>query len=74
MAIPQDADPAARRLHATPETIGTIAESVGAKTLLLSHFMARSLRTLDRNVGIIRSLYAGRIVVAEDLACVSLLP
>lgn len=74
MAIPQDADPTARRLHATPETIGTIAESVGTKTLLLSHFMARSLRTLDRNVGIVRTLYAGRIVVAEDLACVSLLP
>jgi len=70
MPIPQDADRVAKNLHAPPETIGSIAQAAGAKTLLLSHFMARSLANLDENVGIVRSLYSGRLIVAEDLACV----
>ena len=32
--------------------------------------MARSLANLDENVGIVQSSYTGRVVVAEDLACV----
>jgi ribonuclease BN (tRNA processing enzyme) len=70
MPIPQDADEVARRLHATPEKIGEIAQAAGVKTLLLSHFMARSLANLDDNVGIVRSRYDGHVIVAEDLACV----
>jgi ribonuclease BN (tRNA processing enzyme) len=70
MPIPEGADEVARKLHATPTTIGDIAQSAGAKTLLLSHFMARSLANLDENVGIVQSSYTGRVVVAEDLACV----
>jgi ribonuclease BN (tRNA processing enzyme) len=70
MPIPQEADQAARNLHAPPETIGSIAQAAGAKTLLLSHFMARSLANLDENVGVVRSRYGGRVIVAEDLACV----
>jgi len=71
MPIPQDADPVARNLHAMPDAIGSIAHAAGAKTLLLSHFMARSLVNLDDNVDIIRSSYNGRVIVAEDLACVA---
>jgi len=70
MPIPQDADDVATKLHATPEQIGDIARAAGAKTLLLSHFMARSLVNLDENVDIVRSRYSGRVVVAEDLSCV----
>ena len=69
MAIPSDADPVARNLHATPEKIGAIAQAAGAKTLLLSHFMARSLANLDDNVAIVRSQYSGRVIIAEDLTC-----
>ena len=29
--------------------------------------MARSLRDLDGNVALVRSLYAGKVVLAEDL-------
>jgi ribonuclease BN (tRNA processing enzyme) len=71
MPIPQGADRVAKNLHATPEKIGEIAQAAGAKTLLLSHFMARSLANLDENVGIVRSRYSGRVIVAEDLACVA---
>jgi ribonuclease BN (tRNA processing enzyme) len=70
MPIPPGAGEVARKLHATPETIGAIAQAAGAKTLLLSHFMARSLANLDENVGIVQSGFSGRVIVAEDLACV----
>ena len=69
MPIPQGADEVARKLHAMPEQIGDIAQAAGARTLLLSHFMARSLANLDENVGIVRSRYDGQVIVAEDLAC-----
>ena len=72
MPIPLDADEVAKKLHATPDRIGAIAQAAGAKTLLLSHFMARSLAKLDENVDLVRSAYSGRVIVAEDLACVHL--
>ena len=70
MPIPEGADEVARKLHATPATIGDIAQAAGAKRLLLSHFMARSLANLDENVRLVQSSYGGRVIVAEDLACV----
>lgn len=70
MPIPQGADQVAKNLHAPPETIGSIAQAAGAKTLPLSHFMARSLANLDENGGLARSRCTGRVIVAEDLACV----
>ena len=72
MPIPPEADEVARKLHATPRRIGEIAQAAGAKALLLSHFMARSLANLDENVGIVRAHYGGSVIVAEDLACVPL--
>ncbi len=69
MPVPQDADPIAKNLHATPQKIGTIAQASGAKVLLLGHLMARSLLDLDANLDIIRSRYTGPMIVAEDLAC-----
>jgi ribonuclease BN (tRNA processing enzyme) len=74
MPIPQDADQVAKNLHATPETIGAIAQAAGAKTLLLSHFMARSLANLEEYIDIVRSAYKGRVLVAEDLSCVEVGP
>ncbi len=72
MAIAGDADAIARGLHATPAAIGSVAAQAGAGTLLLSHFMARSLRRLEDHVAEVRGRYDGRIVVAEDLACLRL--
>jgi hypothetical protein len=34
--------------------------------------MARSLRNLDANLDVVRQGFDGNIVVAEDLACISL--
>ena len=68
-AVPEDADPVARKLHATPSTIGAGAQRAHVKRLLLSHLMKRSLDTLDANLEIMRGKYRGPIEVAADLGC-----
>ena len=72
MPIPEDAGSAARALHATPSRIGEIAAAAGAKNLLLSHFMARSLIALDDNLDALRRRFDGRVSLASDLACMTL--
>lgn len=69
LVIPNDADAVAKRLHATPARIGAIAAAVRPKTLVLSHFMARSLRNLEDNLASVRDSFAGDTELAEDLAC-----
>ena len=72
MVVPEGVTGPASRLHAEPSRIGGIAQAAGAKTLLLSHLMARSLRDLDANVGRVRARFDGSTIVARDLACVPL--
>ena len=71
LVIPESAAGVASRLHARPSVVGEVAARAGAEQLVLSHFMSRSLRDLDRNVEIVREAYEGPVVVAEDLACVT---
>jgi ribonuclease BN (tRNA processing enzyme) len=59
-------------LHAVPSRIGEFAGAAQPGMLVLSHFMARSLRDFDTNVDLVRAGYDGDIIVAEDLACYSL--
>lgn len=70
MPIPEDATGAALELHAKPGRIGAIAADAGAKSLLLSHFMARSLHDLEANVDAVRRGYGGDVIVARDLLCI----
>ena len=70
--IPEDAGPRARQLHAPPSVIGEVAQRAEAKHLVLSHFMARSLRDLDGNVAHVDEAYGGEILLAEELGCFSL--
>ncbi len=70
MVVPEGIEGVARRLHAPPSVIGDIAAAASPDTLVLSHFMARSLRDLDSNVALVRERYDGRVVLAEDLMCV----
>lgn len=74
MAIPDNAGPVARKLHATPRMIGEIARSAQPARLLLSHLMSRSLRTIDESLSGIGEFYDGEILVAEDLMCLELDP
>jgi len=71
MVVPEGVSGTGRRLHAPPSVIGTIAQQANVDTLVLSHFMARSLRNLDQNVSIIESAFDGRVILADDLDCVS---
>ena len=72
MVVPEDVSGAGRILHAPPSRIGQIAEAANARTLVLSHFMARSLQNFAGNINLVRSEYDGDIVVAEDLLCLPL--
>jgi ribonuclease BN (tRNA processing enzyme) len=69
MAIPENAGRVARSLHARPSTIGEMAENASVRLLLLSHFMARSLRDLEVNQALITENYGGEVRLAEDLFC-----
>ncbi|MEJ2273359.1 MAG: MBL fold metallo-hydrolase [Woeseiaceae bacterium] len=71
MVIPEDAEGVASRLHAPPSRIGRIAAQAEPGKLVLSHLMARSLDDLDGNVGLVKSEFAGEVVLAEDLSCIS---
>jgi ribonuclease BN (tRNA processing enzyme) len=71
MALPEGAT-SGTTLHATPGRIGEFATEADAQAVLLSHFMARSLRDLDGNTALVRDAYAGEVIVAEDLLCVTL--
>jgi len=71
-AITENAGRAARNLHATPSAIGKAAAEAGAARLVLSHFMARSLRDLDAQLEHVRAYYKGPITLAEDLKCIAL--
>jgi ribonuclease BN (tRNA processing enzyme) len=70
LVIPETATGVASRLHASPSKVGEVAGSANPKQLVLSHFMARSLRELEKNVALVSRAYDGPVIVAEDLACI----
>jgi ribonuclease BN (tRNA processing enzyme) len=69
MPVPENISGAGRNLHAPPSIIGNIAAETGAGKLVLSHFMARSLKNMEENLRVIRSRYDGSLAVANDLDC-----
>ena len=68
-AIPESATGAAVKLHARPSDIARMARESNAKTLVLSHFMNRSLKGLDESLSMIKNSFAGRVFAARDLDC-----
>ena len=72
MPVPEGVSGAGRKLHAPPSVIGSIAQQAGVGTLVLSHLMARSLKNLDNHVEIVKANYDGRVIVANDLDCITL--
>jgi len=70
MVVPESASGIGRRLHAPPSVIGDIAQEAVVDTLVLSHFMARSLGDLDGNIEIVKQHFNGRVVLANDLDCI----
>ena len=72
MPIPEAATGSALQLHAKPSRIGEIASAAGVETLILSHFMARSLKARDMNLGFVKAGFDGTTLLASDLACYTL--
>ena len=70
MPLPEGAT-SGTELHAVPSRLGEFASRSGAGTVLLSHFMARSLQEFDENVALVRDAYAGPVATAEDLLCLT---
>lgn len=71
MVVPEDVSGVGRRLHAPPSVIGEVAGQANPGKLVLSHFMARSLKDLEANVTLVRKGYAGSVTVADDMSCVT---
>ena len=70
MPVPENMGGVARKLHAPPSVIGKIAAETGTGSLVLSHFMSRSLANMEENLVQIRSRYDGPLVSAYDLDCI----
>lgn len=71
LPIPENAGARIRALHAIPSRVGELAQEAQVGQLVLSHFMARSLADLEAAVAAVRTQYAGPVVVAEDLSCLT---
>ena len=71
MPVPENVSGVGRALHAPPSVIGEIAATADVDTLVLSHFMARSLSNFADNLAIVQSEFDGPIIVADDLDCIA---
>ncbi|GAB5414244.1 MAG: MBL fold metallo-hydrolase [Congregibacter sp.] len=74
MPIGVQGSDAALALHAPPQRLGVMAQRAGVQSVLLSHFMQRSLRNLNENIAAVRENYTGELWLAEDLDCYLLAP
>jgi ribonuclease BN (tRNA processing enzyme) len=72
MPVPEGVSGGGRQLHAPPSLIGKIAAEANAGMLVVSHFMARSLRHIDDNMNLIGQHYGGELVRANDLQCINI--
>jgi ribonuclease BN (tRNA processing enzyme) len=70
MAVPENITGAGRNLHTPPSVIGKIASQTDTKMQVVSHFMARSLYNIEKNLNTIRNNYSGKVISARDLDCV----
>lgn len=71
-AIPQEASAPARGLHMTPHRISQVASIARPKILLLSHRMKRTYGSEKLSEKIIKKIYKGKLVWAEDLMEITL--
>ncbi len=65
-AVPENAGRIARNLHMPPSEIGRIASEAGAKRVVLSHFMNRTLGREEQTLTEIREFYHGPVELAKD--------
>jgi ribonuclease BN (tRNA processing enzyme) len=68
-AVPEGETGAARQLHMPPSVIGRIAKIAGARQVVLSHRMLRTLGREAETRSVIARVYPGPVAFAEDLDC-----
>lgn len=73
-AIPEDAQGVARFLHMPPSVIGQLASESTIGTLVLSHFMLRSLPLQQQTIDIIGQTFDGPVMLSQDLDCIAIKP
>jgi ribonuclease BN (tRNA processing enzyme) len=71
-AIAEGSTGVPRFLHMPPSVIGDLAATSEVNTLVLSHFMLRSLPVKSQTRKIIAAKYDGQIIFSNDLECVAL--
>ena len=71
-AIPETGYAAALTLHMRPSQIGKIAAEAGAKKVVLSHRMQRTIGHEKETEALIRRYYRGPLVFADDLMAFTL--
>jgi ribonuclease BN (tRNA processing enzyme) len=65
-AVPESARGVARNLHMPPSVIGEVAGKAKVKTVVLSHFMRRTMGQVENAVAIIEKQFNGDIEIAVD--------
>ena len=65
--VPEKICRTGRNLHPPPGIIGNIPSETGADTLMLSHFMARSLKNVEESLSLIRSSDDGSLSSFDEL-------
>lgn len=71
-AVPEGAKGVATRLHMMPSRMGEIAQQAQVKSLLLSHFMSRTLGQETHTQAAIERSYKGPLAFAVDMQCIEL--
>lgn len=71
VAIADEGDAVAARLHATPTRLAIAAAEARVGQVLLSHWMSRSLAGVDAVRAAFAEMYTGQVIEARDHTCVS---
>jgi ribonuclease BN (tRNA processing enzyme) len=66
-SIPESADEVARSMHMTPSAIAQTAQKAGVKKVLLSHRMKQTFEHENETLVVMKKIYKGQIIFAEDL-------
>jgi ribonuclease BN (tRNA processing enzyme) len=65
-AIPQHTGRFAKNLHMTPSIIADVAQKADVTQLVLTHRMKRTLNKESESLKIIKRVYRGKVIFAED--------
>jgi ribonuclease BN (tRNA processing enzyme) len=65
-AVPEHTNKFAKKLHMTPSIIANVAQVAKVKKVILTHRMNRTLANEKESLEIIKRVYKGEVILAED--------